>query len=60
MCQYCHRCICPPACPNYEPKKVGSCEDCGEPIYEGDDIIEYNGESWHEDCFWEKHHRTAS
>lgn len=36
MCEICLRTPCHPRCPNAkEPKIIGRCEYCGDPIYEG-------------------------
>ncbi|MEN0648882.1 hypothetical protein NSQ82_07615 [Caldifermentibacillus hisashii] len=32
-----------------EPKVVGYCEGCGEKIYEGDDVYDYDGGMIHQD-----------
>lgn len=39
MCEVCGFTNCVPSCPNYEPKIIGFCEECGECIYS-------NGEKW--------------
>lgn len=36
-----------------EPRVWGHCAYCGQDIYEDDDIAEYDGERYHEDCFHE-------
>lgn len=38
---------------NVKEKSVAAriCEGCGEPIEEGDYLVEFNGEDWHEACF---------
>ncbi len=43
-------------CPNEREEestieKVGICEICGDPIYTGDEIIRYDGQIWHSECF---------
>ena len=35
--------------PEPEPEVVGICEGCGEDIYEGDDIYDFNGAMIHQD-----------
>lgn len=34
-----------------EPKIVCRCEHCSDIIYEGDDIVEIDGLTYHRDCF---------
>lgn len=34
MCDVCQQYICPSQCPNYEYHKVGTCDRCGEDLYE--------------------------
>lgn len=51
MCSLCHRTPCHPRCPNApEPPVVHVCDQCGDPIYEGDDFYELNDEKWCEEC----------
>lgn len=40
--------------PPNEPDPVAYCEICGQEIYEGDSVIDYDGIS-HEDCFKERY-----
>lgn len=51
MCDVCLKVTCPPSCPNSEPlKQVTKCDECGEPIYEGDLIWEIDGYVYCIDC----------
>lgn len=34
-----------------EPKVCGICKFCREDIYEGEDYVEYNEDTYHLDCF---------
>ena len=34
MCEICGRYKCPPRCPNYEYHKIGTCDKCGNDLYE--------------------------
>ena len=34
-----------------EPEECGHCSCCTDPIYVGDEIVEYDGDVYHEDCF---------
>lgn len=34
MCEICQQYSCHPQCPNYEYHKVGTCDKCGEDLYE--------------------------
>lgn len=34
MCQECGYINCPPQCPNYKFHKVGTCDRCGDELYE--------------------------
>lgn len=52
MCEICHSTPCHPRCPNApEPPEVYKCKACGEPIVEGDEYYEYEGNYYHEECF---------
>ena len=51
MCWICRQNPCHPACPNAVPTTVYTCEQCGEPIIEGVEYVEVDGEYYHEDCF---------
>lgn len=45
---------CRSACPEYvepEAEKIGECEICGDPIEEGQDYFDIDGNKYHEDCF---------
>jgi hypothetical protein len=51
MCDMCHRYPCHPSCPNApEPPVVCLCWQCGDEIYEGDNVYDINGEPWCERC----------
>lgn len=42
---------CPSGCPNVpEPKGVYRCSDCDEPIVEGEEYAEIDGEYYHVEC----------
>lgn len=59
MCEYCQRYICPSGCPNAkEPQIFAYCEDCGEPIYDGDEYYDIGGHKYCEACV-HKSYRTA-
>jgi hypothetical protein len=53
MCEICHGVDgCLPGCPNApEPKKIYTCEYCGEDIIEGDEYYEFDNRYYHEECF---------
>ena len=53
MCDICLHTPCHSQCPNApEPKSIGKCKYCDEPIYVGDEYVEVcDGELYHEDCF---------
>lgn len=42
--------------PPDNPKPIAYCDICGEPIYEGDAVIDYF-ELSHEECFTERYKR---
>lgn len=48
-------------CPNEAdvPEMVGECEICGAAIYRGDEIIRYDGQIWHSDCFCDEYGAEA-
>lgn len=50
-CQYCDV-TCTPRCPNYVPKKIGLCAQCGETVWNIDKRWEDDGENifCSEDC----------
>ncbi len=39
MCEYCRQHKCPPMCPNYAPKVVAECAECGEDITEDNEFL---------------------
>lgn len=52
MCSVCMRTPCDPRCPNApDPQTVYTCKYCGEPIVQGDEFFEVDGDHYHEDCF---------
>lgn len=52
MCSVCMRTPCDPRCPNApDPPTVYTCKHCGEPIVQGDEFFEVDGDHYHEDCF---------
>lgn len=52
MCDVCHRHPCAHGCPNEEPPAtVFICKYCEEPIEDGEDYFEIDGDHYHEDCF---------
>lgn len=57
MCQVCGFTNCHPRCPNYEYHKVGTCDRCGEDLYEGYEIwTDYDDNKFcSEDCAKEYH-----
>lgn len=52
MCDVCRQFSCHPQCPNYEYHKVGTCDKCGEDLYEEYEIwTDYDGNRFcSEDC----------
>lgn len=51
MCEICLTTPCHPRCPNApEPRIVHWCIHCYEPIREGDDFYDVDGEAWCEEC----------
>ena len=50
MCEYCHQSPCHPRCPNYVPEKVYTCTMCDEPIDEGEEYVDIDGDPCHFDC----------
>ena len=40
-----------------EPKKIGVCEECSDPIYDGEDYYEIDGDMLHEDCLYDWAHK---
>lgn len=57
VCQVCGFTNCHPRCPNYEYHKVGTCDKCGEDLYEGYEIwTDYDDNKFcSEDCAKEYH-----
>lgn len=52
MCSICGVTPCLTGCPNAPlPKVVCQCKFCKEDIVDGDEMVELDGESYHEDCF---------
>ena len=51
MCDICGCYPCMRGCPNDEAPEVYICASCKEPIVEGDECFELDGEHYHEDCF---------
>ena len=51
MCNFCRHSHCSSGCPNSdEPAELYRCEVCEEPIYEGDEYIDYGGTMICADC----------
>lgn len=50
MCSICHQAVCPPTCPNHEPKAVCECSECGDEIYVGEEYYMIHGSPWCENC----------
>jgi hypothetical protein len=51
MCDICLRTPCHNRCPNApEPPVVCLCCQCGNEIYEGDELYSINDEKWCEEC----------
>lgn len=51
MCDVCLHSPCLPGCPNEPPPPiVYTCVNCQEPIYEGDDYYDIEGDAWCEEC----------
>lgn len=51
MCELCLRFPCMAGCPNAEePPVVTKCATCGRSIFEGEEMVEINGESYHVEC----------
>ena len=54
MCSVCRTYPCRSGCPNdYGWKKVGKCSLCDESIYVGEEIIDIDGDLYHNDCIEE-------
>jgi len=52
VCSVCLKSPCDPRCPNApEPKSIYICNHCGEPIVEGEDYADVDGDYYHEECF---------
>lgn len=59
MCEYCHQYQCPSRCPNAkEPPIFDYCEECGEPIYDGDEYYHIGDKNYCEACV-QSSYRTA-
>ena len=51
MCAVCGFFTCHPSCPNApEPKSFGECEECRDEIYDGEEMVEIEGKTFHYDC----------
>ncbi len=51
MCDFCGFFPCDPRCPNSEsPREVGLCSGCGDPIREGEEYWEIEGECFCASC----------
>lgn len=51
MCEICLQSPCHPRCPNaQDPPVVCPCCQCGNEIYEGDEVYDINDEKWCESC----------
>ena len=51
MCDLCNSYPHLPGCPNApEPKGLTRCDECGEPIYDGEEYVEVDGYMYHETC----------
>lgn len=51
MCEICLQSPCHPRCPNaQDPPVVCLCCQCGNEIYEGDEVYDINDEKWCEFC----------
>lgn len=54
MCQVCGSYPCNARCPNApDPEVFARCEICGEPIYDGEDYYEIDGQRYCEDCVYD-------
>ena len=54
MCEYCHKYICPSACPNApDPPVFAKCSACGAEIYDGEDYYEIFDECICLDCVFD-------
>lgn len=51
ICELCRKTFCPLGCPNYqEPPIVYECDECGYPIYDGDEVYKIEGKKYCKDC----------
>ena len=51
MCMECRQSPCDCRCPNAEPpEEIYICAECGLGIYEGEELIEIDGDYYHADC----------
>lgn len=54
MCELCRQYPCHPACPNADPPRpLCTCKECKEGIYDGDRVVEIDGDYYHVDCLYE-------
>ena len=52
MCSVCRKSPCDSRCPNApDPPTVYTCKYCGEPIVEGDEYVDVDGDFYHSECF---------
>lgn len=52
MCEICRQSPCDPRCPCADqPEEICSCKICGEPICEGDEYYDMDGECYCVSCF---------
>ena len=51
ICKECRQSICPSSCPNYKDVPiVYECDECGYPIYDGDEVYKIEGKKYCKDC----------
>ena len=51
MCSVCRKSPCDSRCPNApDPPTVYTCKYCGEPIVEGDEYVDVDGDFYHSEC----------
>ena len=50
MCDICLQFPCLTRCPNYEPRVIHKCHNCGEDICEGNYFYRIDGDPWCTDC----------
>ena len=52
MCEICRCLPCLQGCPNApDPPIAGYCKYCDEPVYDGEECYELDGDIYHLDCF---------